>query len=242
MENVQIFNFNGSQVRTVLIDSKPYFVGKDITKVLGYKNFRDALTRYVPDRFKGVEKLDTLGGKQEMTVVSEPGMYKLVFKSHAPNAEKFTDWVASEVLPSIRKTGSYQGSDTSLPVSPLDKLKLVMQSTIQIGDELKKTQKDVKYLKDHRFIVSGQSNYISSSVSKAVYNWYNSNEARIKWDKKDAIKLLYRDINSQIKSVSGSRTRTTIEVCKYDIVCQLIDNWQPASSTVTQLINSSFEK
>ena len=241
MKDIQMFNFNGSQVRTLTIDGDPYFVGKDVAEILGYVKPANAIKDHVPSNFKGVTEIMTPGGKQKLIIISEPGMYKLVFKSHAPNAEKFTDWVASEVLPAIRKTGSYQGSDTSLPVSPLDKLKLVMQSTVQIGDELKKTQEDVKYLKDHRFIVSGQSNYISSSVSKEVYNWYNSNEARIKWDKKDAIKLLYRDINNQIKSVSGSRTRTTIEVCKYDMVCQLIDNWQPASSTVTQLINSKFK-
>lgn len=241
-KEIQIFNFDGSKVRTVLIDNNPYFVGKDVTKILGYKNFRDALTRYVPDQFKGVEKLDTLGGKQKLTVISEPGMYKLVFKSHAKNAEKFTDWVASDVLPSIRKTGSYQISDNSLPISPLEKLKLVMESTVQIGDELKKTQKDVDYLKNHRFIVSGQANYLGSAIGKSVYGWYNANKSRVKWRKNDAIKLLYKDLNHEVKAVSGARTRTTIEVGKYDMVCQLIDNWKPSSSTITRLVNPNFDE
>ena len=146
--DIQNFSFNGNQVRTVLIDSKPYFVGKDITKVLGYKNFRDALTRYVPDRFKGVEKLDTPGGKQEMTVISEPGMYKLVFKSHAPNAERFTDWVASEVLPSIHKYGAYATPQTieNIIDNPDFGIKL-LQSLKSEQDKNKKLESQNKAMK-----------------------------------------------------------------------------------------------
>ena len=234
---LQSFNFGNKGVRTINSDDVVWFAMPDVASVLGLSNPTVSVKSLDDD-----ERAKFNLGRQGLTnFISEPGLYKLIGASRKPDAKRFNRWVTHEVLPTIRKTGSYQGSDTSLPVSPLDKLKLVMQSTVQIGDELKKTQEDVKYLKDHRFIVSGQSNYISSSVSKSVYNWYNSNETRIVWDKKDAIKLLYRDINSQIKSVSGSKTRTTIEVCKYDIVCQLIDNWQPASSTITQLINSNFK-
>ena len=186
MENkLQSFNFDDKGVRTINNDDVIWFAMPDVASVLGLSNPTVSVKSLDDD-----ERAKFNLGRQGLTnFISEPGLYKLIGASRKPEAKRFNRWVTHEVLPTIRKTGSYQSSDSELPVSPLDKLKLVMQSTVQIGDELRKTQEDVKYLKDHRFIVSGQSNYISSSVSKSVYNWYNSNEARIMWDKKDAIKL-----------------------------------------------------
>ena len=103
----QLFNFNGQRVRTVIIDNEPYFVGKDVATILGYKNPSVAVSKNVSDKYKGVTEMETPGGKQKLVIISEAGLYKLAFKSHVPQAERFTDWIADEVLPSIRKTGSY---------------------------------------------------------------------------------------------------------------------------------------
>ena len=103
----QLFNFKGKQVRTVTIDNDPYFVGKDIADILGYSQTAKAVREHVPDQFKGVSKLDTPGGKQKVTVISEPGVYKLAFTSKLPTADEFTNWIASEALPAIRKHGVY---------------------------------------------------------------------------------------------------------------------------------------
>lgn len=103
----QLFEFEEHRVRTVVIGNEPYFVGKDVAAALGYSETAKAVRTHVPEKFRGVSVLDTPGGKQEMTVISEAGLYKLAFKSHAENAEKFTDWVASDVLPTIRKHGAY---------------------------------------------------------------------------------------------------------------------------------------
>lgn len=103
----QLFNFHGKQFRTVIIDNEPYFVGKDVATILGYKNPSVAVSKNVSDKYKGVTEMETPGGKQKLVIISEAGLYKLAFKSHVPQAERFTDWIADEVLPSIRKTGSY---------------------------------------------------------------------------------------------------------------------------------------
>ncbi|WP_371380875.1 Bro-N domain-containing protein [Sporomusa aerivorans] len=102
----QIFEYQGQMVRTVIRKGEPWWVAKDICDVLGIKNHSDALSR-LSDSMKGVAITDTLGGKQEVGVISEAGIYKLVFTSRKPEAERFTDWIALEVLPSIRKTGHY---------------------------------------------------------------------------------------------------------------------------------------
>ncbi len=109
MENaIQIFkNDELGQIRTVVIGNEPYFVGKDVAGVLGYSNSRKALADHVDDEDKGVTKCDTLGGKQDLQVINESGVYSLVFGSKLPTAKKFKRWVTSEVLPAIRKHGGY---------------------------------------------------------------------------------------------------------------------------------------
>ena len=107
MELTIFKNTDFGEVRTVLIDNEPYFVGKDVAKALGYSNTRDALTRHVDDEDKGVAKHDTLGGKQDITIINESGLYSLILKSKLPTAKQFKRWVTSEVLPTIRKHGVY---------------------------------------------------------------------------------------------------------------------------------------
>lgn len=108
MNELQIFkNAEFGQVRTVVIDNEPWFVGKDVADILGYSNSRKAIADHVDEEDKGVTICDTLGGKQEMTVINESGLYALVFGSKLPSAKRFKHWVTSEILPAIRKTGYY---------------------------------------------------------------------------------------------------------------------------------------
>lgn len=108
MNNLAIYeNEEFGTVRTVVVDGEPWFVGKDVAEALGYSNSRKALLDHVDDEDKGVTNCDTLGGNQNLTIINESGVYALIFGSKLPNAKKFKHWVTSEVLPSIRKTGSY---------------------------------------------------------------------------------------------------------------------------------------
>ncbi|WP_310652788.1 phage antirepressor [Lactobacillus jensenii] len=108
MNNLQIFSFNGLDVRTVLIDGEPYFVGKDIAEILGYAKSRNAIKNHVDDEDKKDAPIQgDLGGTQTMTVINESGLYSLILSSKLPTAKKFKHWVTSEVLPAIRKHGGY---------------------------------------------------------------------------------------------------------------------------------------
>lgn len=113
MNELQLFSFENHEVRSLLINDEPYFVGKDVAEILGYKNPRDAVNKHVDDEDKGVAKCDTLGGVQELTVINESGLYSLVLSSKLPSAKKFKRWVTSEVLPALRKTGQYQVKELS---------------------------------------------------------------------------------------------------------------------------------
>ncbi len=94
-------------VRTTTIGGQPYFVGKDVAGILGYSNSRKALIDHVDEEDKEVTKCDTLGGKQDLIIINESGLYSLILSSKMPNAKKFKRWVTSEVLPAIRKHGLY---------------------------------------------------------------------------------------------------------------------------------------
>lgn len=107
MNDLQIFKSSEfGEVRVIEKDGESWFVAKDVCRILEIVNNRDAVSR-LGEKMKGVATTDTLGGRQEVQVISESGVYKLVFTSRMPEAEKFTDWLAFEVIPAIRKTGTY---------------------------------------------------------------------------------------------------------------------------------------
>lgn len=106
----EIKNFTNEEfgtVRTVVINNEPYFVGKDVAEVLGYSEPRSAISKKVDEEDRGVAKMETPSGIQEMTCINESGLYSLILSSKLPSAKKFKRWVTSEVLPAIRKTGGY---------------------------------------------------------------------------------------------------------------------------------------
>lgn len=114
MNEVQLFNFESHEVRSLLLNNEPWFVGKDVAEALGYSKARNAIATHIDSEDKKDAPIQgTLGGVQEMTVINESGLYSLVLSSKLPSAKKFKRWVTSEVLPSLRKTGQYQVKELS---------------------------------------------------------------------------------------------------------------------------------
>ncbi|GHU12188.1 antirepressor [Alphaproteobacteria bacterium] len=106
MNEPQIFSYCGKNVRTSWKDGELWWVLKDICEVLGISNSRDIAARLEEDE-KGVISIDTLGGRQKLTIINEYGLYKVILRSDKPEARKFQHWITHEVLPSIRKNGAY---------------------------------------------------------------------------------------------------------------------------------------
>lgn len=109
MNDLTIFqNEEFGSIRTTIINNEPWFVGKDVTLILGYSNPRDALRKHVDDDDRdGVAIRDAIGRDQIMTIINESGLYSLIFGSKLDSAKRFKRWVTAEVLPQIRKTGTY---------------------------------------------------------------------------------------------------------------------------------------
>ena len=118
MNEIQAFNFEGNQVRTIEIDSEPWFIGKDVAQVLGYSNSRKALLDHVDqeDKKDGVTIRDAIGRNQQAVVINESGLYSLILSSKLPTAKAFKHWVTSEVLPAIRKHGAYMTDQKAFDV------------------------------------------------------------------------------------------------------------------------------
>lgn len=108
MNNISTFNNPAfGSVRAVRVNDEPYFVGKDVAEILGYERPTDAVRKRVDPDDRGVAKMETPSGAQEMTIINESGLYSLILSSKLPKAKEFKRWVTAEVLPAIRKTGGY---------------------------------------------------------------------------------------------------------------------------------------
>lgn len=106
--NIVAFHYEEQQVRTIEKNGEPWFVGKDVADILGYTDTAQAVRKHIDDEDKGVVEMTTPGGKQNMVIINESGLYSLILSSKLPTAKKFKRWVTSEVLPSLRKTGEYK--------------------------------------------------------------------------------------------------------------------------------------
>lgn len=139
MANIQVFEYQNNRVRTVDMDGEAWFVLKDVCAVLGISNNRMAADRLDDDE-KGVSLIDTLGGKQEMVIVNESGLYHVILRSDKPEAAPFRRWVTNDVLPAIRKTGSYNAPQ-------LTRSQLLATALIAAHEELEQKDKQIETMK-----------------------------------------------------------------------------------------------
>lgn len=131
MTDLQIFNSpEFGAIRTIEKDGEPWFVGKDVANALGYKDTVNALKSHVDTEDKGGWQITTQFGEKETTIINESGLYSLVLSSKLPTAKKFKRWVTSEVIPSIRKTGSYSALDMTQLSPEMQMLKLLTDKAI----------------------------------------------------------------------------------------------------------------
>lgn len=134
VNNAMTFLFDGEDIRVVVGDQgEPWFVAKDVSQPLGYRMASD-MTRNLDEDEKGTHLVRTLGGNQQMVVINESGLYSAILRSERPEAKRMKKWVTSEVLPSIRKTGSY-----SLQPKPMSQIEVLLASVQMLADVEKRT-------------------------------------------------------------------------------------------------------
>ena len=126
------------QVRTVEIDGTPWLVGKDVAVALGYKEPTKAVRDKVDPEDRGMSKMDTPSGEQEMLIINESGLYSLILSSKMPKAKAFQRWVTSEVLPAIRKTGAYESFQAQQHIEQLEATNTRLNAAIAAVNDAKK--------------------------------------------------------------------------------------------------------
>lgn len=226
MNELKVFqNEEFGEVRSLVINNEPWFVGKDVAKALGYENPSKAIRDHVEEEDKkvGVQNVtpyisDNLGRKQYPTFINESGVYSLIFGSKLPSAKKFKHWVTSEVLPTLRKTGKYE-----IPKDPMSALKLMFEAQTQTNEKVEKHDQRIAELENNALLTPGQYNYLSKAVQRKV--------AQIKKDlgwklQSKQNSQLYRSINRDLDRYMGVKTRSQIRVKEFDKALQFIENWQ----------------
>jgi anti-repressor protein len=184
MDKLIPFNYNGHEVRTVILNGEPWFVAKDVCDILEIGNSRMALERLDSDE-KGVSLIDTLGGKQEMSIISESGLYSLTLGSKKPQAKPFKRWVTHEVIPSIRKTGGYVNSDevfirTYLPFAD-EQTKAMFRATLETIRNLNaKIEVDKPKVLFANAVETSKSSILIGDLAKLIrQNGYNIGQNRL---------------------------------------------------------------
>lgn len=143
MNELQIFNFDSNEVRTVIVNEEAYFVGNDVAKALGYSNYKNAITNHVDKEDKLSTQIEYAGQRRKVIVVNESGLYSLIFSSKLESARRFKRWITSEVLPAIRKHGIYATDN-------------VIEQTIQNPDYIITVLTEFKKEKERRMLLQQQ--------------------------------------------------------------------------------------
>lgn len=175
MNNLQLFNFENNQLRTLLINNDPWFLGKDVADILEYTNTAKAIRDHVDEEDKLTERIVLSGQNREVIFINESGLYSLVLSSKLPSAKKFKRWVTSEVLPQIRKTGSYatqQLTGEELMAKALIEAKSVLERQNKQIIEMKPKAlfADTVAASDSSILVGQEAKLISQSGCKMGQN------------------------------------------------------------------------
>lgn len=159
MNELQEFSFKENKIRSLVINDEPWFIGKEVASVLGYNDTNQAIRKHVDDEDKLTRQFDGSGQNRNMVIINESGLYSLILSSKLPQAKEFKRWVTSEVLPAIRKTGSYNSQN--LKTDPMSLLKLTYDALEQTNDRVAKVEVEVKDIKENQAITPGEYNYIN---------------------------------------------------------------------------------
>jgi prophage antirepressor-like protein len=219
MNELQIFNSDEfGDIRTIEIDGKPYFVGTDVAKALGYNNPRDAVSRHC----KGVVKCDTptSSGIQSMSYINEGDLYRLIMKSKLPSAEKFESWVMDEVLPTIRKTGSYQK-----PLTTVEQIQVIATGFLDHEERLNR-------LENTMTIDYAQQESIRDLVSSVVIAHLGGKESNAY---KEIGKKVFAECNRDIKTYFAVNARNNIPKLRFEESMEYVRNWHPCTNTVMMI-------
>ena len=195
MNELQIFsNKEFGHLRTINVNGELYFIGRDVAEILGYSNPRKALSDHVDDEDKmdGVTIRDSMGREQNPICINESGLYSLILSSKMPNAKKFKRWVTSEVLPALRKTGTYE----------MEHYSTEMKAILMHDKKLVKMESRIDKLENDIPLYGCEADEISGHVKRRGVTLLGGKQSEA-YKSKDVRSKVYRDIYDQLKREFG---------------------------------------
>ncbi len=214
---LQIFNNSEfGEIRTITKDDEPMFCLADVCKALEISNVGNVKQRLSE---KGIHTADTLtkGGMQKMIFISEANLYKTIFQSRKESAERFTDWVTGEVLPSIRKTGSYQKK-----LSPQEMMRIQLGMLDDVSDRVSKLENTMN-------IDYGQQKVLNDLVSARVIKILGGKNSNAY---KEISRKVFAEINHDYKDYFNVNSRANTPRLKNEQAVEYIKNWMPSTNTM----------
>ncbi|WP_303168234.1 ORF6C domain-containing protein [[Ruminococcus] lactaris] len=221
MNELQIFNSEEfGDIRTVTINNEPWFVGKDVAVSLGYKDTSDALKKHVEDEDKLTRCFADSGQNRQMYIINESGLYALIFGSRLESAKRFKHWVTSEVLPAIRKTGSYQK-----PMTTDQKIQLLAQGNVELTEKIEKVNEDLQEFKKDMPLLALECQKITRAKNQKVVPLMGGKSAPA-YKNKSLMHKVYGDIDAQLRREFGVNTYKAIKRNQCDLAISIIEAYK----------------
>lgn len=221
MNELQIFNSEEfGDIRTVTINNEPWFVGKDVAEALGYSEPRSAVSKKIDEADRGVAEMETPSGKQNMTIINESGLYALIFGSKLESAKRFKHWVTSEVLPAIRKTGSYQK-----PMTIEEQLQIVAKGTLEVKEEIHRVDNDLQNFKADMPLLALECQRITRAKNQKVVPLMGGKDAPA-YKNKSLMHKVYSDVDAQLRREFGVNTYKAIKRSQCDLAVEIIKKYE----------------
>lgn len=222
MSSIQIFNNpEFGDIRTVDQNGEPWFVGKDIAAALGYSDTFGALKKHVDEQDKQNCQNDSFETPRGMTIINESGVYSLIFGSKLEGAVRFKRWVTSEVLPTLRKTGSYM----------MPKLSKEMQALFLLDDRTQKQEQRLTALENTMTVDYNQQRVLRKSISRSVISALGDEKAPAYIDNHVRSKV-YSECNHDVQDWFRVNSVGNIPRKRFDEAVEYIQRWKPSTNTV----------
>lgn len=232
VNELQIFQSEEfGQVRTVDVDGKTYFVGKDVASALGYINPRDAISRHC----KGVVKHDSFKeGGQEIALLPEGDIYRLIIKSQLESADKFERWIFDEVIPQIRQTGGYQMKR----MSPEDMMRVQLGMIDKQEAQIKDHESRIENLENNTTLDYGQQRVLEDTVNKTVIGALGGKESNAY---KEIGKKVFAECNHDLKSYFKVNARANVPKKRFEESVEYAENWKPCTNTMMRIADCNAQ-
>lgn len=222
MNDIQIFNNpEFGEIRTVVIDNEPWFVGNDCAKALGYKNLYSGVSKNVDEEDRRLSPVGSTSGVQDTTIINESGLYSLIFGSKLESAKKFKKWVTSEVLPSIRKTGGY-----IMPQTTDGKIALLAQGHMELKEEVDSIREDLENLKMDLPILPVEADRITEAVRRKGVSILGGKSSTA-YQNKGLRQKLYNNLYANLKYNFGVRSYKSIKRSQCDKAIEIVNGYKP---------------